>query len=223
MDELRVLIADDHPLFLHGVRALIGVTPGMTVVGEATSGHEAVARATELHPDVILMDIKMPGCNGIEATRAICAAKPEARVLIVTMFEDDASVFAAMRAGARGYVLKSAAMDDILRAVHAVARGEAIFSPSIATRMLDFFGEGAQAALRDPTPGPVVFPELTAREREILDLVARGANNGAIAERLVLSPQTVRNYISTIFSKLHVADRAQAIIRARDAGLGGGG
>jgi DNA-binding NarL/FixJ family response regulator len=211
---LRVLIADDHPLFRHGIQALLSATPDMEVVGEASTGEEAMVLAATLQPDVILMDIQMPGVNGVEAARQILRASPQARILMVTMFEDDASVFTAMRAGARGYVLKDTEKTELLRAIRAVGNGEAIFSPAIATRLLDFF-----AAPRPPVP-PQAFPELTERERETLDLIAQGRNNAEIANQLVLSPHTVRNYVSSIFSKLQVADRAQAIVRAREEGLG---
>ena len=214
MEPLRVLIADDHPLFRHGLFALLNISPDFEVVGEATSGEEVVTMAAKLQPDVILMDIHMPGGNGIEATRRILHTSPNIRILIITMFEDDASVFTAMRAGARGYVLKDAQKADMLAAIQAVGRGEAIFSPTIATHLIDFF-----AAPRPAVP-PQAFPELTEREREILDLIAKGHSNTEIATRLVLSPNTVRNYVSNVFSKLQVADRAQAIIRARESGLG---
>lgn len=214
MEPLRVLIADDHPLFRHGLSALLNTSPDFEVIGEATSGEEVITMAAALQPDVILMDIHMPGINGIEATRHILHTSPTIRILIITMFEDDASVFTAMRAGARGYMLKDAQKADMLAAIRAVGRGEAIFSPTIATRLIDFF-----AAPR-PTISPQAFPELTDREREILDLIAKGYNNTEIATRLVLSQNTVRNYVSNVFSKLQVADRAQAIIRARESGLG---
>jgi DNA-binding NarL/FixJ family response regulator len=214
MEPLRVLIADDHPLFRHGLFALLNASPDFEVAGEATTGEEVIALAAQLQPDVILMDIQMPGVNGIEATRRILHTSPHIRVLVITMFEDDSSVFTAMRAGARGYILKDAQKTDMLEAIRAVGRGEAIFSPAIATRLIDFF-----AAPR-PVASANIFPELTEREREILNLIAQGQSNTAIAAQLVLSPNTVRNYVSSIFSKLQVADRAQAIIRAREAGLG---
>ena len=218
MDPLRVLIADDHPLFRSGLRALLGAVPDMAVAGEATTGEEAVALAAELQPDVIAMDIQMPGVSGIEATRRILDASPHIGVLVVTMFEDDYSVFAAMRAGAKGYVLKDADEEDMLHAIRAVGKGEAIFSPAVARRVIDFF-TGARSEVERAVPARA-FPELTEREREVLDLIAQGLNNPEIAERLYLSPKTVRNHISNIFSKLQVADRAQAIVRAREAGLG---
>lgn len=214
MERLRVLIADDHPLFRHGIRSLLNATTDFEVIGEATTGDEAIRFATAQQPDVIVMDIQMPGLNGIEATRRIVRASPQIRILIVTMFEDDASVFTAMRAGARGYVLKDAEKDDLLSGLRAVGRGEAIFSPAIASRMIDYF-----AALRPSTP-PNAFPELTDREREILELIAEGKSNPEIAAQLVLTPGTVRNYVSNVFSKLQVADRTEAIIKARDAGFG---
>ncbi len=217
METLRLLIADDHPVFRHGIRALLNAAPGLEVVGEATSGDDAIAKAEALQPDVILMDIQMPGVNGVEATRRILHTSPHMRILIVTMFEDSASVFTAMRAGARGYVLKDAEKDDILRAIQAVGRGEAIFSPGIAARLLDFFATPLPAAPRE------LFPSLTDREREILHLIAQGHSNNEIARRLSLSLKTVGNYASNIFGKLQVADRAQAIVRARDAGLGRSG
>jgi DNA-binding NarL/FixJ family response regulator len=213
MEKIRILIADDHPLFRDGLRALLNSVADTEVVGEATSGAEAISIAASLQPDVILMDINMPGVNGIEATRSIMQTSPHIGVLVVTMFEDDDSVFAAMRAGARGYLLKGADQSEVLRAIHAVASGEAIFSPAIAVRLMRFFATPA------PTAPPQAFPELTEREREILTLIAQGHNNTDIADRLVLSPKTVRNNVSNIFSKLQVADRAQAIVRARAAGL----
>ena len=214
MDEsIRILIADDHPVFRFGLAALLEAEEDMQMVGEATSGAEAVARAAELEPDVILMDLNMPGLNGLEATRQIVEAHPEMGILVITMFDDD-SVFAAMRAGARGYVLKGSEGAETLRAIRAVANGEAIFSPAIAERMMQFMARPPASAEDVP------FPELTAREREVLELVALGLTNTAIAERLVLSPKTIRNHVSNIFGKLQVADRAQAIVRAREAGLG---
>lgn len=217
MEHIRVLIADDHPLFRDGLRTLLQSVADTEVVGEAATGDEVIARATTLQPDVILMDINMPGINGIEATRRILYTSPHISVLVVTMYEDDDSVFAAMRAGARGYLLKGADQDETLRAIQAVSRGEAIFSPTIAKRLIRYFTP-TQAAV---TP-PQAFPELTEREREILTLLAQGLNNAEIAHRLVLSPKTVRNHLSNIFNKLQVADRAQAIIRAREAGWGSG-
>jgi DNA-binding NarL/FixJ family response regulator len=213
MDHIHVLIADDHTLFRAGLHALLNLFSDIQVIGEASTGEETIAKAESLQPDIILMDIQMPGVNGIEATRRIVRTSPNIGIIVVTMFEDDESVFSAMRAGARGYILKEAGEEEVLRAIRSVANGEAIFSPAIARRLMHFFSKPAIAS--DP-----VFPDLTAREREILDLIARGENNAEIAQRLVLSPHTVRNHISNIFSKLQVADRAEAIIRAREAGLG---
>ncbi|HEU5103718.1 MAG TPA: response regulator transcription factor [Roseiflexaceae bacterium] len=219
MNLIRILIVDDHPVFRFGLHALLNAMPDTEVVGEVTSGHEAIELAGSLRPDVILMDINMPGLNGIEATRRIRELNPDIRILIVTMIEDD-SVFAAMRAGARGYLVKGAEPAEVLRAIRAVADGEAIFSPGIAERLIHYFAAPpAQIAPARLAETPA-FPELTEREREVLGLIALGLTNSAIAERLVLSPKTIRNYITEIFSKLQVADRAQAIIRARDAGIG---
>jgi len=216
MSNVRVLIADDHPVFRFGIRALLEATHDMTVVGEATSGDEVIALAGELHPDIILMDVRMPGINGIDATRRILHTRPQVRVLVVTMFEDDSSVFAAMRAGARGYVLKEATNEEIVQAIRTVGNGGATFSPAIATRLIAFF---AQPHFSIPK---TIFPELTDREREILDLLARGQSTTELGNRLGLSSKTISNYISNILTKLQVTDRAEAIVRARDAGLGEG-
>jgi DNA-binding NarL/FixJ family response regulator len=214
MDTIRVLIADDHQLFRDGLWALLESAPDTEVVGEAATGQDVIRLAAENPPDVILMDLQMPDMDGIEATRRIVGTNPQISVLMVTMFEDDQSIFAAMRAGARGYVLKGARHDQMLRAIRAVASGEAIFSPSIASRMMDFF-----AASRRVIPADA-FPELTDREREVLGLMARGQSNAQIAQALTLSIKTVRNHVSNIFGKMQVADRAQAVIQAREAGLG---
>ncbi len=214
MDSIRILIADDHAIFRRGLRAMIDSTPEFEVVGEATTGEEAVFWAAELRPDVVLMDIQMPGLNGIEATRRIVEGNPSAGIVVLTMFEDDDSVFAAMRAGARGYVLKNDDGDEVLKVVSAVANGEAHFGPQIAKRLMGFF-----SAPRPSAPAEA-FPDLTTRECEVLDLIARGHSNSEISRRLFLNPKTVRNHISNIFAKLRVADRAQAIVRAREAGLG---
>lgn len=213
-EAIRVLIADDHSLFRQGLAVLLASLPGLEVVSEAANGHEALAATLETLPDVVLMDIQMPGGNGLEATRRILAKAPSVGILMLTMFDDDESVFMAMRAGARGYILKGADQEQLVRAIQAVARGEALFSPGIAARLLAFF----------QTPHPSlplnIFPELTRRELEVLKLIAAGTGNREIARQLELSDKTVRNYISNIFSKLQVVDRAQAIIKARDAGLG---
>jgi DNA-binding NarL/FixJ family response regulator len=213
-EPLRVLVADDHPVFRQGLRTAIEAATDMEIAGEAETGAEAVEQALGLQPDVVIMDLQMPERNGIEATLEIVAQSPHVGVLVLTMFEDDDSVFAAMRAGARGYLLKGSDHDEIVRAIRAVASGEAIFGPAIATRLMAYFSASAG--------GPAqAFPELTAREREVLELIAQGHGNAAIAQQLVLSQKTVRNHVSNIFTKLHVADRAQAIVRAREAGLGG--
>ena len=211
---IRILIADDHSVVREGLRAVLGSESDMEVVGEAATGKEVVERAAELRPGVILMDIQMPDLNGIEATRRILRSNPDVGVVVLTMFEDDDSVFSAMRAGARGYVLKGAPPSEILKVVRAVAAGEAHFGPEIARRLMSFFSEQSPASAQE------TFPELSAREVEILDLIAQGHSNAKIAARLYLSPKTVGNHISHVFTKLQVADRAHAIIRAREAGLG---
>jgi len=211
---LRILVADDHQLFRDGVRALLASLEGLEVVGEAATGDDALALALELRPDVVLMDVQMPGLDGIEATRRLRGAAPEVGVVVVTMYEDDELVFAALRAGARGYVLKGAGQEQLVRAIEAVARGEALYHPRIAERMLQFF----RVARRDLPLA--AFPDLTEREREVLDLIARGGDNAAIARRLGISGKTVRNHVSSILSKLQVADRTQAALKAREAGFG---
>ena len=213
-DPIRVVIADDHPVFRDGLRGILASAPDIEVVAEAATGDEAVDAAAAHQPDVVVMDLHMPDLNGIEATRRIVHHSPHVGVLVLTMLEDDASVFAAMRAGARGYLLKGADKTEIVRAVQAIASGEAIFGPAIAHRVIDYFAADNSA---DP---PLAFPELTDREREVLDLIAQGLNNDTIARQLFLSPKTIRNHVSNIFTKLQVADRAQAIVRAREAGLG---
>jgi DNA-binding NarL/FixJ family response regulator len=211
---IRVLIADDHTLFREGLRAILEAAPDCEVVGEAADGEQAVAQSLSLRPDVILMDIQMPKLNGVEATRRVQRDRPGAGVIMLTMLEDDASVFAAMRAGACGYILKGADKAEVLRTLRAVAAGEALFGPAIARRLTAFFND-LHLAARAEQP----FPELTEREREVLALIAQGKGNAEIADRLVISPKTLSNHISSIFSKLQVADRAQAIVKARDAGL----
>jgi DNA-binding NarL/FixJ family response regulator len=214
VEPVRVLIADDHPHFRDGLRALLLSAPDAEVVGEAGDGEEAVRLAARLQPDVILMDLNMPGTGGIEATRRILHTSPHISVLVISMYEDDDSVFAALKAGARGYLLKGALKAEILRAIRAVTSGEAIFGPAIARRLMKYF-----SAPRPDAPKEA-FPELTDREREILELIARHQTNPEIARLLHLSQKTVRNHVSNIFTKLQVADRAQAILRAREAGLG---
>ena len=215
MDTLRILVAEDHPLFRKGMISLLSSVPEFEVVGDAKTGEEAVVRAADLQPEVVLMDLQMPEVNGIEATRRILQESPNVRVLVVTLFEDDDSVFMALRAGTRGYVLKDADEEEVVHAIRAVGKGEAIFSPAVATWVLAYFAASPQGGAP-----PQVFPTLTDREREILNLIAQGHPNPSIGRQLSLSTKTVGNYVSNIFTKLQVADRAQAIIRAREAGLG---
>src|SRR5215212_3213823 len=212
-DTVRVLIADDHPLFREGMRGRLDRVADIEVMGEAASGDEAVELARKVEPDVILMDIKMPGKNGIEATREILQASPEIGVVVLTMFEDDDSVFAAMRAGAKGYLLKDSGGEGVVYAIRAVASGEAVFGPGVAERIIGYF------SVPRPAPPQRAFPELTKREEEVLSLVAQGKSNQEIARQLFVSLKTVRNHVSNILLKLQVADRAQAVIRARDAGI----
>jgi DNA-binding NarL/FixJ family response regulator len=215
MPPIRVLIVDDHPLFRDGIRALLESLPDTDAVGEASDGRSAVTMVDTLAPDVVLMDLQLPEMHGIEATRRIVAVHPEIAVLVLSMSDDDESVFAAMRAGARGYVLKGADHDEIHRAIVAAAAGEAIFGPAVARRLMALF-----SAPRTRGPGSDAFPDLTERELEILELIARGNANATIAERFGLSLKTVRNHVSSILNKLQVVDRATAIVRAREAGLG---
>jgi DNA-binding NarL/FixJ family response regulator len=212
-DRIRVLIADDHPVFRDGLRALVESAPDLDLAGEAKTGTEAVELAASGRPAVVLMDLSMPELSGIEATRRILESDPGVGILIVTMSEDDESLFAAMRAGARGYIPKDAERGQILSAIRATALGEAVFGASIARRVADFF-----AAPRSPAAEP--FPGLTERENEILELIAQGRSNGDIAATLAIAPKTVRNHVANVFNKLQVADRSQAIVRAREAGLG---
>jgi DNA-binding NarL/FixJ family response regulator len=214
---IRVLLADDHPMFRYGLRAVLASDPGTDLVGEAGDGGEAVTLALELRPDVVLMDLTMPGLNGVEATRRIVAADPGITVVVVTMFDDSASVLAAVRAGARGYLMKGADRDEILRAVHAAAAGEAIFSATAAQHVADHL-----TAPRPPAGPAATFPGLTVREHEILGMLAEGLTNAAISQKSRLSPKTVRNYVSTILAKLDATTRDEAIARARTAGLGNG-
>lgn len=214
--DIRVVVADDHPIVRRGLTALLASLPGFEVVGVASTGRAAVKEVVLTKPDVAVLDLQMPDLDGFAATREIARMAPNVAVLVLTMFSDDDSVFAALRAGARGYLVKGAEQEEISRAIRAVAAGEAIFGPGVAQRMLGFFA-ALPAAASDP------FGELTPREREILDLLASGLPNAAIARRLAVAPKTVANNLSAIFAKLRVADRAQAIVRARDAGLGRGG
>ena len=211
--QTRLLIVDDHVEFRGGLRGLLAREDDIEIIGEASDGDEALRMTERLNPDVVLMDLHMPGMNGIEATRRLVTARPFVGVLVVTMFEDDESVFAAMRAGARGYLLKGSRKAETLRAIRAVASGEAIFSPAIARRLVGYFGS--------PRADVEPFPELTPREREILEMIAAGQTNDEIAAALFLTLKTVRNYVTLILDKLQVADRAQAALRAREAGLGG--
>jgi DNA-binding NarL/FixJ family response regulator len=213
LGRIRILVVDDHPVYRDGLRALAARSPDLELVGEAATGTDGVALAEQTLPDVILMDLRMPGMTGIEATRTILEARPETRILILTMSEDDDSLFAAMRAGARGYLPKDADSEELIRAIRAAALGEVIFGASIASRLQAFFAP-SRARTTDP------FPELTEREDEVLELIAQGRSNHDIAARLAISDKTVRNHVANIFNKLRVADRAQAIVRAREAGLG---
>lgn len=208
----RILIVDDHPVFRFGLKALLDTLPDLEVVGEVEEGEAALSAVAQLSPDIILMDVNMPGLNGIEATRRILQADPKIAILIVTMFDNDA-VFDAMQAGARGYLLKGAHPEETIRAIQAVTNGESIFSPKVAERLIGYFANRSTGIVSG------LFPGLTEREREILALLAKGLSNNAIAERLYLSVKTVRNLVSSIYSKLHVADREEAIQRAKEAGL----
>lgn len=214
MPSLRILLVDDHPLFRKGMRSLLETAPDMEVAGEAASGQEAVDLTADLKPDVILMDLQMGEGGWLAATRRILESRPGSNVLVLTMFHDDESVFAAMRAGARGYLLKEADEEEVLRAIRAAAGGEAIFSPGIAARLMDYFSSARRALPRE------TFPELTEREREVLARISRGEANSEIAAALGISLKTVRNHVSNIYGKLQVVDRAQAALRGREAGLG---
>jgi DNA-binding NarL/FixJ family response regulator len=216
MDEpIRVLVADDHAGFRSGLEALLATQADLEIVGEAEAGDAAVSQALALQPDVVLMDLNMPGLDGIAATRRIVDTSPHIAVLVLTMADNDSAVFDALRAGARGYLLKGADRAELTRAIRAVASGDAIFGPDVARRLMAYF---ADAPVRAPA-----FPELSDRELEVLELIARGMSNQQIVDRLVISPKTVRNHISNIFSKLQVRDRAEAVVRAREAGMGGEG
>jgi DNA-binding NarL/FixJ family response regulator len=214
-DPIRVVIADDHPVFRDGLASLLATQPDVEVVGTAGDGAEAVALATSLTPDVVVMDLQMPEMNGIDATRVLAESRPDVRVLVFTMGEEDGTVLAAMRAGARGYLVKGASQEEVVRAISTVHAGGLVFGASLALRIADLLS-GSSA------PDRSAFPQLTEREVEILDLIAAGKNNAQIASALYLAPKTVRNNVSNILAKLQATDRAEAIIRARDAGLGGG-
>lgn len=213
---IRVLLADDHLVVRRGLAALLGTLDGFEVVGEADDGEAAVREAQLTRPDVVLMDVRMPGMDGVEATRRIRTAVPDVAVLVLTMYDDDATVFTAMQAGAQGYLLKGAEQDEIADGIKAVARGQAIFGPGIAARLLDHFAHPPPVAAADEP-----FPELTPRERDILELLAQGRRTAEIAGALHLSPKTVSNNLTMIFAKLEVADRTSAVLRARERGLGG--
>ena len=211
--KIRVLVADDHPAFRAGLQLMLADAPDLEVVGLAENGDQAVELAEPLRPDVVVMDLRMPGLDGIGATRRLLELDPAVGVVVLTMFEDDDSVFAAMRAGARGYLLKGAEQDEILRAIRSVAAGEVLLGQSIARRVIEHFSSGDGSAR-------AAFPALTERERQVLDLIAAGKGNAVIAHELVLSLKTIRNHVSNIFTKLQVSDRAAAIVKARDAGFG---
>lgn len=209
----RVLVADDHPAFRRGLELMLRDVGDVELVGEASTGERAVELVADLAPDVVLMDLRMPGLDGIEATRRVTRGSATVAVVVLTMFEDDASVVAAMRAGACGYLLKGADQDEIVRAIHAAAAGEAIFGPEIGRRVIAHFAAGEG-------PAATSFPALTPREREVLERVARGEGNGTIARELRISLKTVRNHVSNILTKLQVPGRSAAIVKAREAGLG---
>ena len=213
---VRVLVVDDHPLFRDGVVTALAGVEDLEVVGEAEDVASAVAAATELRPDVVLMDLNLPDASGIDAVRVLAARLPEVRVLVMTMSTDDDAVVAAMRAGARGYVVKGAGRRDLVESVRAVAAGGAVFSPVVADRLAAYF-TGLAAV-----PGREAFPQLTDREREVLELLARGLDNRGIARALFLSDKTVRNHVSNVLAKLEVSSRSEAVLRARNAGLGRG-
>jgi DNA-binding NarL/FixJ family response regulator len=214
MIAIRTVIADDHPVFRRGLRRALDASDEVEVVGEAADGRSAVDEVRRLRPAVAVVDLQMPGLHGLEVTRTIAREQPDVGVLVLTMSEDDATVWAALRGGARGYLLKTADEDAIVRAVRAVADGELVIGPGVARRVLGFFDRPA------PSPSGAAFPELTQRERDVLEQIALGMPNAAIARRLGLTPKTVRNYVSSILLKLRVTDRAAAITRAREAGLG---
>lgn len=211
---IRLLVADDHPAFRRGLQFMLADTDDISIEGQAATGAQAVELANQLAPDVILMDLRMPDLDGIEATRRLSRNNPAPAIVVLTMFEDDDSVLAAMRAGARGYLLKGAEQDEIVRAIRAAAAGEAIFGPQIAQRVIDHFTHSARSTT-------TAFPALTERERQVLELIAAGKGNASIAHELMINLKTVRNHVSNIFTKLQVSDRSAAIVRARQSGLGG--
>jgi DNA-binding NarL/FixJ family response regulator len=217
MAAIKLMIADDHKLFREGLKALLSVTDDIEIVAEAEDGESALNKCKQLQPEIILMDIHMPGLNGLHATQQILEAFPQIGIIMLTMLEDDTSVFNAMRAGARGYLLKGADPKEVLSVIRAVAEGQALFGPAIATRLMNFFRELSLKPIA--AQSKTSFPELTERELEVLRLISQGLNNSEITQKLVLSPKTVRNHITNIFSKLQVADRAQAIVRAREEGV----
>ena len=214
MDKIRVLIADDQVITRSGIRSLLTSQDDIEIVGEAQHGEEAVELAASLQPDIILMDLRMPGVNGIDATRRIHRTSPNIGILVLTVFEDDTSVFPAIRAGARGYLLKNTEQDELLRAIHTVANGGAIFSPGIAQKVLGYLN------VPPPNVPEQLFDELTTREREILELIAQAKTNSEIANHLVLSPKTVSNCISNVLLKVHATDRAKLMLMALEAGMG---
>jgi DNA-binding NarL/FixJ family response regulator len=209
---IKLILADDHPVFVSGLRAVFDAEDDMTVMSVATTGREAVRAAIEHQPDVAVLDLNMPDGDGLWVCGQLRTAGLATRALILTMYDDDENVLAALRAGAYGYTLKGSGPDEIVAAVRAVARGEALFGAGIAARMLTHFSRTAATA---------PFPQLTEREHEVLGLLAAGRDNAAVARRLGVSSKTVRNHVSNIITKLHVSDRSGAIIRARDAGMGG--
>lgn len=212
IEDLRVVLVDDHPMFRQGLRTLLEDL-GVTVVAEAADGESGVAAVVEHRPDVVFMDLQMPGVSGVEATRRLTDLEPDVKVLVLTMVEDDQAVFAAIQAGALGYLLKGAGQEEISRALASVAAGQAVYGAGIARRLRGFFAGGGDASAKP-------FPSLSEREREVLALIAEGASNTDIARRLFLSDKTVRNYVSSIFTKIDVAGRSEAIVKAREAGLG---
>ena len=211
---IRLLVADDHPAFRRGLQFMLADTDDISIEGEAATGAQAVELANQLAPDVILMDLRMPDLDGIEATRRLSRNTPAPAIVVLTLFAEDDSVLAAMRAGARGYLLKGAEQDEIVRAIRAAAAGEAIFGPQIAQRVIDHFTHSARSTT-------TAFPALTERERQVLELIAAGKGNASIAHELMINLKTVRNHVSNIFTKLQVSDRSAAIVRARQSGLGG--